>query len=214
MRFTYSRTGAKPKAVGDVERFAPRVRIRVLVRSDIQKPQITKSGSAEVRHRCDPHVRPRSDCWRTRVARAPAQWRLHRPPSRRGDGLAPWSRRRRSMQASPNCRAQDSRATFVPVGFPLGPVEPTELALFGALANPPKRRASFLPAADRSHSAVPSGWQRDSRLAHLPRRTPVARDLLRRYVPPMRPLRSHNRDDPTAARADRADRPAAAPLLP
>jgi hypothetical protein len=44
------------------------------------------------------------------------------PAARRG-GSAPLSRRCRSRQASPSCLGRDSRATFVPVGFPLGPLK-------------------------------------------------------------------------------------------
>jgi hypothetical protein len=49
----------KPKAVGDVERFAPSVRIRVLYPEapDHQEP---RGGS---RHRCDLDAWPQSDCW-------------------------------------------------------------------------------------------------------------------------------------------------------
>src|SRR5260370_37323669 len=61
------------------------------------------------------------------------------------------SRRCRSRPTAPNCRAQVSRATFVPVGFPLGPVEGAELALLGALTDSPDSGAGLLPAADGLH---------------------------------------------------------------
>lgn len=42
----------KPKAVGEIERFAPWVRIRMPVDGDVQKSGITKSSAAES-HLCD-----------------------------------------------------------------------------------------------------------------------------------------------------------------
>jgi hypothetical protein len=58
------------------------------------------------------------------------------------------SRRCRSRQASPNCLGRDSRATFVPVGFPLGPLKGAKLALLGAIADSLDGSAGLLPVAD------------------------------------------------------------------
>ena len=70
-------------------------------------------------------------------------------------GSAPSSPRCRSRPASPNCLARDSRAAIVPVGFPLGPVEGAELALFGALADSLDGGAGLLAVANgpRRHQA-------------------------------------------------------------
>ena len=46
---------------------------------------------------------------------------------------------------------RDSRATFVPVALPFGPIEAAELALLRALANAPDRSTDLLAAVDAPH---------------------------------------------------------------
>src|ERR1700730_14442275 len=108
-----------------------------------------RSGGVEHPHDTPPYP------FMPSLTSAHSSGRRHPRQRQRGGGSAPLSRRCRSRQASPNCRAQGSWATLIPVRFPLGPVEGAKLALLGALADSTQGGVRLLPASGgaRGHQA-------------------------------------------------------------
>jgi hypothetical protein len=132
-------------AIGQMQGLGPCLAVGVLICGNVEKRQLGKGGTAELRIPCGSGERPQSGCWPPRGAKGRAQ-----PHRRRRPGQTPLESHmsflhRKFMQAWPSDQGRGSPASFIAIGFPFGPVEVTEFQLLGTVTDALDRGAEFFP---------------------------------------------------------------------